>query len=60
MNLSPSKRLHLDYYVVYLLLDDKIRDQHKQNFQQWIRDSKAPDASSLAFAVYKTIDNMAD
>jgi cbb3-type cytochrome oxidase subunit 3 len=31
MNLSRSKRLHLNYYNVYLLLDDEIRNSHKRN-----------------------------
>jgi hypothetical protein len=60
MRFSHAKRLHLNYYTVYLLLDDEIRDHHKHNFQQWIRDSHAPDASSLSLAAYKTIENMAD
>jgi hypothetical protein len=44
---SHSKRLHLRSYIIYLLLSDEIRNRHKQDFEQWIRQVDAKDASQL-------------
>ena len=44
---SHSKRLHLRNYVIYLLLSDAIRNKHKQDFEQWIHQVDAKDASQL-------------
>jgi hypothetical protein len=60
MSLSQKKRLHLNYYMVYLLLDDTTREKHKQDLQKWIRESDANDASSLSFRAYKILEDMAD
>ena len=40
--LSRRKRLHLRNYIVYLLLDDPVRSDHKRKFEQWIQQSNAP------------------
>jgi hypothetical protein len=58
--LSQGKRLHLNYYIVYLLLDDTTRENHKRDFQKWIRESDAKDAMSLSFRACKFLENMAD
>ena len=60
LSFSHRKRLHLDYYVAYLLLNDDIRERHKKDFQQWIRSAEAPNASTLAAGAWSAIDRMAD
>jgi hypothetical protein len=60
LSFSHRKRLHLDYYIAYLLLDDGIREKHKRDFQGWIRSVEAPNASVLAMGAWSAIDRMAD
>ena len=60
MRISHNKRLHLNYYIVYLLLNDAIREKHKQNFVQYIQDSDAKDAMSLSLMAYKATEDLAD
>lgn len=58
--LSHRKRLHLRNYVIHLLLNDSIRDDHKGKFEEWIRHSDARDAMQLGVRACNTIENMAD
>jgi hypothetical protein len=46
--LSQGKRLNLRNYIVYLLLDDSIRADHKAKFEQWIQQSNAKNAMDLS------------
>jgi hypothetical protein len=57
---SHRKRLHLRNYVLYLLLDDSIRMDHKAKFQQRIQQSNARDAMQLSSQAGNVIENMAD
>ena len=57
---SHRKRLHLTNYVLYLLLDDSIRTDHKAKFGQWIQQSKAQDAMQLSLQASNVIERMAD
>lgn len=47
MNLH-KKRLHLRNYNVYLLLSDRIRTNHRNKFEQWIRDAEVRGAFQLS------------
>ena len=47
-NHRARKSNHLDYYIVYLLLNDDIRASQKTRFCEWIRSEDAPNAMSLA------------
>ncbi len=55
-----QKSLNLNYYIVYLLLNDSIRQSHKQKFEMWIRDAEAKDAISLSLKAYEAIEGIAD
>ena len=60
MKLSHRKRLNLRNYVIYLLVDDSIRKDHKTKFESWIRESLAKDALELSSGADSTVENMAD
>ena len=60
MRISHKKRLHLNYYIAYLLLNDAIREKHKQDIVKWIQDSDAKDAMSLSLMVYRAAEDLAD
>jgi hypothetical protein len=60
MRFSHKKRLHLNYYIVYLLLNDATREKHKQDFEKLIRETDANDASSLSLKAYNALEGMAD
>jgi hypothetical protein len=60
MRLSQNKRLHLNYYIVYLLLSDATREKHKQDFEKLIREADEKDAASLSLKAYKALEGMAD
>src|SRR5262245_46835103 len=57
---SHLKRLHLRNYIVYLLLDDSIYDDHKKKFEQWIQGSNANDAMQLSQQASNVVENMAN
>ncbi len=58
--LSQRKRLNLRNYIVYLLLDDSIRNDHKTKFGQWVQQSNARDAMDLSTQASNVVENMAD
>jgi len=60
LRLSIRRRIHLENYVVYLLMSDGIRQQHKADFERWIVQAKSPDALALSSAAHRVIDNMAE
>jgi hypothetical protein len=62
MNFSHRKRLHLNYYIVYLLLDSIYHTKQSDDFRKWVRQAKvnAKDASVLSSSAYSTIENLAD
>ena len=55
-----EKRMNLNSYIVYLLMEDSLRDNHKEKFGEWIGSSDAKDATDLAIKASNTIDNMAE
>jgi hypothetical protein len=57
---SQRKRRHLNDYVIFLLLKDDIRNDHKAKFEQWIRQSGAKDAMQLGMRAHTVIESMAD
>src|SRR2546430_17672709 len=56
---SHRIRLNLRNYIVYLLLQDPIREYHKAKFEQWIQQSHAKDAMELSSAAHNVIEIMA-
>jgi hypothetical protein len=60
MNFAHRKRLHLRNYIIYLLVDDSVREDHKAKFEQWIRQSSASNAMELSSRAHSVIENMAD
>jgi hypothetical protein len=60
LNFSHRKRLHLRNYIVYLLIDDAIREDHKAKFGQWIRQSNERNALQLSSMTNNVIESMAD
>jgi hypothetical protein len=60
MKYSQDRRLHLESYIVYLLLSDRIRETHKETFRQWILGADAPDAMKLSQRAGSVIQNMAE
>lgn len=60
MRYNHLKRIHLDSYIVYLLLDDEIRENHKKKFGDWIRESDATNAMDLSLRAQKIIEDMSD
>lgn len=60
MKYQHMKRLNLNHYIVYLLLNDEIRTKHKNEFGKWIQQSNAKDAMELSLAAGWTTENMAD
>src|SRR5438270_13275556 len=47
-NYSAGKSNHLEFYIVYLLLNDDIREKQKKHFCDWIRSENAPRRHWLA------------
>lgn len=58
--LGQKQRLHLESYIMYLLLDDNIRADHRQKFQDWIKQTEAKDASDLSFKAHVCVADMAE
>ncbi len=52
-------RLGLNYYIIYLLLDDEMRSRYKQDFTKWIAQADAKDGQSLLLAGCGAIDSIA-
>ena len=57
---NHKKRNHLGCYIIYLLLNDEIREDHKKKFGDWIKGSDIPHATKLTFNALFTIEKMAD
>lgn len=55
-----KEKRHLESYIIWLLMDDKFREIHKQKLQDWIKQSEAPDAHMLGFLGHKVVMNMAE
>lgn len=60
MRYSHPRRLHLQSYCVYLLLNDEIRGDHKRKFLDWIRTTDAKDARDLTLRATSAVENMAE
>lgn len=55
-----QQQLSLESYVIYLLLDDEIRQNHKSKLQEWIRNTAAKDAAALGFSARSEMLGMAE
>lgn len=55
-----GKRINLESYIIHLLLDDTIREEHKRNFQEWIRETEAEDAVELGLRAHYAIQGIAE
>jgi len=60
MRFSHTKRLNVRTYVIYLLLSDEIREDHKRKLHQWIRGAEMKDPHSLNYAAQNVVEVMAD
>jgi hypothetical protein len=58
--ISHLKRLHLNYYVVYLLLSEEVRTSQRLSFEKWLQASKAANEDALAFDAVLAIEQIAD
>jgi hypothetical protein len=56
---SHKRRLYLRNYIVYLLINDEIRGDHKFKFIEWARSVDVKDAMDLSQRAYGVIENMA-
>jgi hypothetical protein len=57
---SIQRRLNLESYAIYLLLNDDIRENHKEKFKQWIAQATAKNAFDLAFDARNAIADIAN
>ena len=57
---SASKRNHLTYFIVYLLLSDKVYEAQKKGFTDWIKNTKAENADQLAILSSDAVERLAD
>lgn len=58
--LNHRRRIHLEAYVLYLLLADDIRARHKDDFLRWLREVQAPNALALSHQAHAAVDRMAE
>lgn len=54
------QRLYLRNYIIYLLLQDSIREGHKAKFEEFIRASGLTDAMQLSSAAHDAVQNIAN
>jgi hypothetical protein len=57
---AHRKRLNLRSYIVFLLMDHEIWNEHSSKFKDWIKNSKATTAQELSLRAHNIIENMAD
>lgn len=60
MRHTSTRRINLESYVVFLLLDDSLRDNHKAKLQNWIKASGAERADKLRSRAGSAIQVLAD
>lgn len=58
--LSHKTRLFLVSYIIYLLMDDSIKEDHQSKFKEWIRSHDYPDSLIFGRAANRTIERMAE
>ena len=61
---SHSKRLHLNCYIIFLLLHDEFRAKQKQDLEVWLRENSASNAlwlsrTRLILAIEELADRLA-
>jgi hypothetical protein len=47
-------------YIVFLLLSDETREDHKRKFQTWVKGTEVMDPVALATKAHWTLQDMAD
>ncbi len=57
---SQTKRLALESFVIYLLLDDHIRENSTQKFVAWVAETPAKDAMDLGMRGHRAVSRFAD
>jgi hypothetical protein len=57
---SQVKRIHLNSYIIFLLLRDNVREDHKQKFVDWVQNTEFKDANMLSIRASKVIEDLAD
>lgn len=60
MRYSQTRRGHLQNYILFLLLDDRIRQAHQAALQRWIAAEPATTAIQLSTAAQGVVDHMAE
>ena len=55
-----ARRLNVENYVIYLLLSDETREDHKRKFIEWVTEAEADNASDLGFQAHNVVDTIAD
>ena len=53
-------RMGLVDYVIFLLMDDSAREEHKRKFEEWIKRNDYPDARKFGRAAHGTVEIMAE
>ncbi len=54
-----ERRLSIEQYAIYLLLNDEVREDHKVKFVDWIKGAKADSLAALGMLATQAIDEMA-
>ena len=60
LNYSHRKRNNLTNYMVYLLLNDEIRNDHSIKFVNWIKELSEDDSKNIGIMASQTLEQMAD
>lgn len=57
---QASRQLHLSCYIIYLLLEDSMRQDHKTKLLGWIPTTGVSSAADLGSKAHRVIANMAE
>ncbi len=57
---SHTKRIHLQSYIVYLLLEDTIRQDHKNKFITYIKELDESNIENIELLASNAIEVMSD
>ena len=57
---SGKRLIHLDYFIVWLLLNDEMRNKWKNDFETFLRDDDATNAPLTGVRAFLAIDSIAE
>jgi hypothetical protein len=57
---SGKKLIHLDYFIVWLLLNDEMRNKWKNDFDAFLRDDDATSAPLTGVRAFLAIDSLGE